>query len=218
MTKFSLLIFDLDDTLIHSNIDYGKMKERVKALFEPNYVFEKNFPLKILLEKLAPDSQKFLEAHKIITEMEAESSLIAEVIPVADTFPKFLAELKVKSAILTNNSRRSVAKYLSIGKFNFLNKMGPIITRDDVSAMKPDPSGINYIINKFNLQDHKEEVLYIGDSSIDVDATRQAGIRCILVNYRDLDVSTFNSQPWKIFSNLTEVINFLRREMIDCVY
>ena len=97
-------------------------------------------------------------------------------------------------------------------------QMGPIITRNDVPAMKPDPSGLNYIIKEFQLQEYKEGVIYVGDSFIDADAANQANVRFILINYRNLDISAFDSKPWKVLSNLSELIDFLRKEMIDCVY
>ena len=139
----TLVIFDLDDTLIHSNIDYSTMKERVKSLFDANISFSHNPTIKELLELLSQDQFKLEQAYSIINKMESESVTKAELIPYAINLPSLIRQLKIKSAVLTNNSKDSVFKYLKVNKFNFLNEMGPIVTREDVSVMKPDPAGLN---------------------------------------------------------------------------
>lgn len=212
MSKLSLIIFDLDDTLIHSNIDYALMKQRVKNLFNPNYEFKNNPTIKELLEILADKPDKINQAYTLIEQMESDSAKIAELIPPADKLPAILKQMNVNSAVLTNNSRQSVDKYLTFEKFKFLKEIGPIITRNDVNAMKPDPAGLEKIIDYFSLQYQKSEVIYIGDSFIDADAAHYAGIKFLLVNNRKLDVSIFNFKPWKIFSNLFELIHFLQKE------
>ena len=218
MNKLVLVIFDLDDTLIHSNIDYPLMKERVKSLFESNYSFTNNPTIKELLERLSSQPETLQRAQTIIDEMESGSAKIAQTIDSADKLPSILQGLQLQSAILTNNSRRSVDKYLTHDKFNFLRNMGPIITRNDVLAMKPDPAGLNKIIEIFDLQNKKSAVLYVGDSFIDADAAYNAGIRFVLINTRNLDMGSFNSKPWKVFSQLSEFIAFIQREAIDCIF
>ena len=218
MNKLILIIFDLDDTLIHSNIDYALMKSRVKSLFDPNYSFTNNPTIKELLERLSSQPEILQRAQTIIDEMESDSANVAQTIDFADKLPSILQGLHLQSAILTNNSRHSVDKYLSYDKFKFLSNMGPIITRNDVNAMKPDPSGLNKIIEDFNLQNKKSVVLYVGDSFIDADAAYRAGIRFALINNRNLDLSSFNSKPWKVFSNLSEFITLIQKEAIDCIF
>lgn len=215
MTKPSLVIFDLDDTLIHSNINYALMKQRVKDLFGIDYEFKNNPTVKELLELLSPDPSLVQKAYSIITTMESESATTAELIPSADKLPNLLKKMKLKSAVLTNNSRASVDKYMTFEKFKFLQEMGPITTRDDVSAMKPDPAGIQRIIDQFSYQNRKEDVLFVGDSYIDADASHYAGIRFYLVNTRKLDITHFNFKPDQIFSNLSEFIQFFQKELND---
>ena len=106
--------------------------------------------------------------------------------------------------------------YLKNPKLRYLHDIGPIITRDDVSSMKPDPAGLIYILNKFNVSN--TEVFFIGDSYIDAEAAKQANIDFLLVNYRNLDLSKFANNPVKIFSSLSELIPFIRQQLVDCVF
>lgn len=219
MTKFRLLIFDLDDTLIHSSIDYSGMKEKIKAFIDPNLIQKSNQQsIRDLLDYIKDSPDVLRHAYTIIEEMELQATQNAEVIPFASTLPSFLKEQKLISAVLTNNTRKSVSKYLEIEKFQFLKFMGPIFTRDDVTKMKPDPNGINKIIQHFNMQSELSKVIFIGDSFIDGEASIKAGIQFILVNHRNIDVSELSFTPWQVFSNLSELISFLRNEMIDCVF
>ena len=218
LSKIALIIFDLDDTLIHSNIDYDLMKQHVKNLFNPDYKFKNNPTIKELLEILENNPDKINQAYALIEQIESDSAKTIELIPNADLLPPLLKQMNVNSAILTNNSRQSVEKYLTFEKFKFLKEMGPIITRNDVSTMKPDPAGINKIIEYFSLNEKKSEVMYIGDSFIDADAAHYAGIRFLLVNSRKLDLSAFNFEPWKIFSNLSELIQFFKEDLLDHIY
>ena len=52
------------------------------------------------------------------------------------------------------------------------------ITGDDGFAKKPDPEGIQYLINKFKLS--PEYCTYIGDRRLDEEAGKNAGIKRIL--------------------------------------
>ena len=215
MKNLSFIIFDLDDTLIHSNIDYAAMKNEILKLFNPQDAQLDTLTIKELLERLDQDKDKYNKAYKIIETIESKSALKAEAIPSADKIPAFLKESNLKAAILTNNSRNSVNKYLQTSKLQYLNNIGSIITRDDVSKMKPDPAGLLYIINKFKLK--PQEVYFIGDSYIDAEAAKAANIDFLLVNYRNLSLSRFKTPPIRIFSQLSEIFPFLRKE-IDCIF
>ena len=216
MSRITFLIFDLDDTLIHSNIDYATMKKRITNLFEPNELPQSNLTIKEMLERFQNNPSILRKAYDIIESMESVSATQAEPILYAEQIPGFLKEVNLRSAILTNNSRSSVSRYLQNNKFNYLHNIGPIITRDDISAMKPDPAGLNYILDKFQLK--PSEVLFVGDSFIDAEAAGLAELKFILVNYRKLDLSKFSTQPWKVFNKLSEAISFIRSQTIGCIY
>lgn len=211
MKNISFLIFDLDDTLIHSNIDYSSMKKGILDLFNPRENELSSLTIKELLEKLGHNKEKFNRAYEIIEKIESNSASTAEIISYADKIPFFLNEFNLKAAILTNNSRASVNKYLKNPKFHYLKEIGSITTRDDVSKMKPDPAGLLYILNKFKT--NSEEVYFIGDSYIDAEAADRANIKFLLVNSRNLPIERFNNPPEQIFSQLAEVISFLRSKL-----
>jgi len=217
MNKIALLIFDLDDTLIHSNIDYGSMKKSILTFFENQGDSVSHLRIKDLLELLKSFPDKLQKAYEIIETLESEASKTAQPISDAEKIPDLLHETRLKAVILTNNSSKSIDQYLQNTQLQYLKEIGPIITRNDVSAMKPDPAGLIYIVNRFNVS--KDEVLFIGDSYVDAEAALKAGIRFLLVNYRNLDKSAFSDYPpFQSFARLSDIFPFIRQLLIDCVF
>lgn len=192
------------------------MKKRVVNLFDSNELPDRNLTIKELLEMMKDNEDKLRKANEIIESIESSSSATAEPIPFAHDLPTLLNALNLKSVILTNNSRQSVDNYLHNDKLNYLQGFGSIITRDDVATMKPDPAGLLYILDKFNAT--KKNVVYIGDSYIDSEAAHAAGIPFILINTRNLDVNGFSFKPYKIFTNLKDLIPFIQNDLLDCIF
>lgn len=49
------------------------------------------------------------------------------------------------------------------------------------TPVKPDPTALNRIVEKFGLE--KDEVLYIGDSEVDINTAKNAGIKVMAVSW-----------------------------------
>ncbi len=206
--KTRLLIFDLDDTLLHSNINYSEIRYQIAELFSPPLLDEivSKTPILELLKKLKhhhPD--KFTEGYRRIDEAEREATKTATVIPGADKIPLLIKKYSFHSVIYTNNSKPTIELYLANPKFNFLKEF-KILTRDDFNRPKPNPEGLLSIIEGFhNKQITKGNTIYVGDSYIDALAADKANIRFIWFNSRNIDQTLFPSPPYAI---LTDWSNF----------
>lgn len=55
-----------------------------------------------------------------------------------------------------------------------------IVCREDVKEKKPDPEGLNLILNTLNLI--KDDVVYVGDSSVDLNLAKSQQILFLLYN------------------------------------
>ena len=212
MNKITFVIFDLDDTLLKSNINYRKIKIDLIKLIGETKIYNKINPDEITINELLQDinqqySEKFVQARDIVNNHELRASLSAEILPFANKIPEILRKNNIGSAILTNNSAETVKTYLENIKFNYLQHFGKIYTRDDIKEMKPNPTGILTILRDFALE--KEKAVYIGDSHIDCLASMRAGIKFILLNSRKLSLKAFNCKPWKIIENLEEFQSIL---------
>ena len=60
-----------------------------------------------------------------------------------------------------------------------------VVSALDVALSKPDPESLNKIIAHFQLR--PEEAVYIGDSVVDAEAARRAGIPLIAYKNPELD-------------------------------
>ena len=87
----------------------------------------------------------------------------------------FLRNLKAmgfKVALNTNGGERA---HVILKAFKIHEFFSPVITADDVTRPKPAPEGLLLILKDWNLKPH--EVIFIGDSNLDMEAAQAAGVR-----------------------------------------
>ncbi|MFX0085342.1 MAG: HAD family hydrolase [Candidatus Hodarchaeota archaeon] len=194
--SLKLIIFDLDDTLIRSNIDYSRIRYSIAELFNPPLSDDiiKNTPILKLLTKLKKTHPKnYIEGKRRMITLEKSAAEFATVLQGAERIPEILSKLNIESAILTNNSKDTITLYLTKPQFEFLRKF-EIFTREDFSKAKPDPEGIIKIIEKYKLS--PISVVYIGDSYIDAIAAQKVGIRFIHFYSREINQNLFPEPPY----------------------
>ncbi|MFX0212378.1 MAG: HAD family hydrolase, partial [Candidatus Hodarchaeota archaeon] len=203
-----LLIFDLDDTLIRSNINYSEIRHQIAELFPTPLSTEiiMKTPILGLLKKLRrsfPD--KFTEGYRRIDEAERKATKTATIIQGAEKIPLITRKHNLFSVIYTNNSKSTIELYLANPRFNFLKEF-QILTREDFNNPKPDPEGLIAIIDSFHDKEiTKENTAYIGDSYIDAIAAYRANIKFIWFHSRDIDRKLFPNPP---YVTLTDWVNF----------
>lgn len=208
LKTIKLTIFDLDDTLVSSNINYSQIRYSVADCFVrplPKDIIAKT-PILQLLEKLKQENpERYPEGYRLVDEAEKTASQNARVITGADTIPPILKKYGIQSVIYTNNSKDTVASYLSKPRFHFL-KTFQIFTRENFIQPKPNPEGLLSIIKGFkDKQITRGNTLYIGDSYIDAIAADRADIRFIWFNSRNIDQSLLPSPP---YATLTDWLDF----------
>lgn len=211
-TPVKLVLFDLDDTLIQSHINYQEIRLQVIELLDTPIKNLKNIPIAKILDRIKAEfPNKYQEAYRRVEVLEEVALKKAELIPWAEKIPNLMSKYNLQTAIFTNNSRKGVNHYLS--KFSFL-KSFLIITRDDVKAMKPNPEGLFKIIKRFNGIKSNiglKSTIFVGDSFIDSKAAHAANIRFIWYNSRDIDLTNFPVVPYQIISHLSELEVILKR-------
>lgn len=211
--KIKLLIFDLDDTLLHSNINYSELRFQIATIFSSSLPTETilKTPILELLRKLKQEGQdKFVEGYRKIDEAEKKAARTATIISGVEKLPLIIKKFNLKSAIYTNNSKKTINLYLANPAFEFLKEFS-ILTRDDFSRPKPDPEGILSIIEGFhNKQVSKRNTIYIGDSYLDAIAADRAGIRFIWFNSRNIDQKLFPSPPYAILTHWSDFETILQ--------
>jgi len=119
--------------------------------------------------KLERELNQFLLEYEL--KWAKESTLFPDTIPVLKT----LREQRIRMAIVTNTSRQAAEAIFA--KHGLSEYFDVVITRNDVSQLKPDPQGILLALKR--LQDRN--TLFVGDMPVDLEAAERAGIKSILV-------------------------------------
>jgi phosphoglycolate phosphatase len=190
--KFKAVLFDLDGTLVEFRF---KVKESRLAMIEwlkGNGFHTDDFTEETKTQKIFQAvkeqsdsgivSINFDSAKKslsdILEKFEFESFKVARPHPGSLRLLKRLKDDQILTALVTNSGRHPVDSVL--GTFGFLPYFSTIITRDEMKLMKPEPDGILKAIDELNVE--KEVSIYVGDSTIDIQAARKAGIPCIALS------------------------------------
>ncbi len=165
-------IFDLDNTLADSAIDFDAMR---RAL---------DLPLgKPILEEI--DTRPAAEAaalHKRLEELERAYALRATPLPGAQALLAALAERGCPRGILTRNSRaNALATLAGCGLAGFF-AADHVLGRDE-AAPKPDPAGVQELLAAWDAA--PASAVMVGDFRYDLEAGRRAGVATIYYDPQD---------------------------------
>lgn len=161
------VIFDLDGTLVDSQLDFGLLCQRLG--------WPAGTPI---LEHLATvrDQREYQRALGIIEQFELEGAAAAQWMPGAADLLALLQQQQIPTAILTRNMRSAT--------WHCLERLGIavdiVLTREDAPA-KPDPAGLLQIASAWQLP--PAELIFIGDFHFDLATARAAGMPgCLYLN------------------------------------
>ena len=213
-----LCIFDFDGTLFDSVDDVVIcFNEALSEYGFPTLTRDEYIPclggniddivLKLLGSNSSPQN---IESFKNTCLYLYNLSKKEKTIPFPDS-KEVLKNLQDNGILLAINSNRLnyslnefVSKYFS--DIDFVSIEGHNIN----CPSKPDPFGVNNIINKANVS--SDEALYIGDSITDIKTAQNAGIDCVIVEWGYGDETAFNHDyPLKVineFSQLYDLFDF----------
>lgn len=183
--RIELIIFDLQGTLVDNKIDFVSMKREIIKLLIRKYGFnidDELFLKRRVVEILeyAKDNVDdktyniiFQEVSQIADKYEIDAAVNSELKAGVKDVLKALRKKNYKIAILTNDGRKSTE--IILNRFDLKEFFDCIVTRDDINTLKPDPLGIERILERVKVG--KQNVVFIGDSIIDIQTAKNAGIR-----------------------------------------
>jgi phosphoglycolate phosphatase len=169
-------VFDLDHTLVSSPLDLTAVGREMEA-----FVRERGLPLPLRdLRWSGTEVLAFVRARA--SELEAEIMAIPQVHerrameqavlePFAIEALIAMKHLGFATAIWTNNDR-VVADFV-LGRFDLLRHLDLVVTRDDVTALKPDPDGLRVVHERWPEAPH---IVMVGDAWVDGLAAQAGGI------------------------------------------
>ncbi len=191
--KLELIIFDCDGVLFNSKDANIKYYSKIISLFDREPITHDE--IEYIHCHTAVESIKYLFRNKPeLINLALEKALTID-------YGDFLEYLKIepgwqdlilayrppiKTAISTN---RSTTMPRLIDIFELDKWFDIIVSALDVRNPKPDPEGVFLILDKLNIS--KEKAIYIGDSKVDEEIAKSAGIKFISYKNSSLNADLY---------------------------
>ena len=114
-----------------------------------------------------------------------------------------LATAGMQVGMVSNVGREALTKALY--RFDFARWLSPVVTRDEVTYMKPGPEGILRVLSDWRLA--PSDALFVGDSRADVFGARAAGMPVAIIRGGECEAAAFaDAPPDHMISLLHELI------------
>jgi len=207
------IVFDLDNTLVHSRINFPAMRRRVIDLINAAGLllpadselasFSVAEIIDLAIQQKAPTAT-VAGIWEAVTDEETKGMRGASV---EDDAAQTLRELKsegVALALLTNNARQ--AALAALERFNLLEPFELVLARDDVSALKPSPAGLHLAAGRLTCVGR---LAMVGDASIDGIAANRSGVPFIAFRPREADMDRRGIVRWATIQALADVPTLL---------
>jgi len=185
------IIFDMDGTLTKPNVDFAAIEREIGA--KVGFIID-------YAERSSPEER--IRALSILERYEAQAAIESELNEGVLEMLEFLSKKKLKKAILTRNSRKSVDTVLRKHNLHFEY----IVSREDTKP-KPAPDPI-FLLSK-RMEIHTDHLLMVGDYKYDIMCGKAAGTRTVLLRYEGY-VETEVTPDFEITS-IREVIEIVER-------
>ncbi len=157
------ILFDMDGTVVDVPYDWKKIKQELQTKGEPILSYIQNL-----------EEPERSEKWKILERYEEDATARATLKKGMEEFLAFLKEKGIKTALVTNNSRKNVDFLLSKFRLSF-----DLVLSREAGLWKPSGAPFLYVLENLGLK--KEECCVVGDSHFDVKAAEGAGIKKVFV-------------------------------------
>jgi phosphoglycolate phosphatase len=206
-----IVIFDLDNTIVHSTIDFAAIRGDIIALWREHNITNlsdeefQHLSIGQIIE-LAASHDEYSHnalmpiAWQIVLEYERAGMHEATIEDGAYEELTVLRRDGFRLAVLTNNARQATLEALD--KFGLQNSFDLILTRDEV-AMKPDPAGI--CCARAHFGDCSMRAAMVGDSWLDGAAAQRAGVPFITFRPKPGRLEARGIPVWAVVDRLSEI-------------
>jgi phosphoglycolate phosphatase-like HAD superfamily hydrolase len=210
--SITIVVFDLDNTLVHSRIDFlgirtaiiGRLLE-VGALAQPPVDPRQRAIPEWLDLAAAHDPELAVELWRTVDQFEREGMIEGTVEADARSTLDRLRAAGLRLAVLTNNSLGSAEAALE--RFDLRSPFELVLARDVVAALKPAGDGVAFA----HAQLGRGPTYVVGDAYLDGLAAARAGIDARFIAFRAnaADLARRGVRPWASIDSLGELPGLL---------
>ena len=212
-----LVIFDLDGTLLDTIADLAESTNHaLKQLGYPTHnvetirTFVGNGINKLLeralpLQKQTEENVRLMRSH-FVPYYDAHNADLSSPYPGIVHLLEDLQEKGTMIAVASNKYQEATVKLVKhyFPTINFIEILGQ---REGINV-KPDPSIVFDILQKANA--NKEEVLYVGDSGVDMQTAINAGVDAVGVTWGFRPRTELEGfQPMGLIDKAEELLGFI---------
>lgn len=195
-TNIAGIIFDLDGTLVASQLDFTLLREQVGCPADMDILdYVANLP-----------AQPQQQALDIIEHHELEDAQSSHWLPGAQNLVNAIIQLGLPVAIVTRNSPKAAQIKLNNNQI----PIETLLTREDAPA-KPDPTALLQIAQQWQVD--PETIIYVGDYKYDLEAARNAGMQAYL--YAPVDKPDYAYLAHVIYQHHDEFSHKLHQMVIN---
>ncbi len=188
------ILFDFDGTLtVPGAIDFLKLK----ALLE----CPPDVPILEFIESLDNNEQQ--KAYSLLDRHEEKAARISFPAQDAESVIRELKKKDLPLGIITRNSLNAVLLALKNFDHVTVDAFAIILTRDD-GTPKPDPAGVVIAAQKMGIV--PEELLLVGDFSLDIMAGHAAGAKTALIVHDATRIIPPHPEPDYTINYLRELL------------
>jgi len=197
MRSIRAIIFDLDDTLVESTVNYAKFKtlviERITSHGEPKELYDPHETIVTIIARYEERMRgagipevtirnRLAELNAIMDEVELEGVSETKPLRGAIDLLKLLRKNGIKVGILTRGCEEYTRSALArTGMFGLVDG---IECRNADTKPKPDPEAYLKLVHRLGVK--KEETLFVGDHLIDAQCAANAGVPFVAVETGDI--------------------------------
>lgn len=226
---FDLVIFDLDGTLVDTapeqsdavndaleTLGYAQVPEALVRDWIGHGM--RDLMLKALSRAAVWSEEALCRSGAIDAAMlvfaghyAARCGTRAKLYPGVEATLRALRELSVRTALVTNKERRYASSLLA--SLGLLRYFDPLVAGDTLREKKPHPLPLQVCLRAHAIP--PERVLFVGDSSIDIEAARNAGVAVWAVPYGyNQGRPIAASQPDRVIATVAEVLDAVRADRL----
>ena len=209
MKKISLIVYDFDGTLVDTFADIAGSVNLALTEMGLNPLDKKTIRgnigsgmFNLMTRSLMKSGCNDIETSVLLFQKHYSHHLLDQTnfYPNGKEIVEYFFDKK--NAILSNKPISFIEKILKA--LSFSKPFDSIIGGDSLDVKKPDPKGLLLMMNKFNCL--PEKTLMVGDSAIDIETGKHAGVITCGVTYGlgNLDSLT-NSNPDYLIDNLSQL-------------
>ncbi|PZE21422.1 HAD family hydrolase [Paenibacillus xerothermodurans] len=207
------IIFDMDNTLLRSNIDFAEMKLEIFRYLVERRVLPADMPIKehttaTLIEhakqlRLAPELERDVWAIAAKHELAGmkEAGLERGAAP-------FLASLSGEFTLTVVTNISHAAALQALEQTGLAHFFDIIAGREQMAALKPSPSGFHYVMERCRAVRH-DRWISVGDAWIDGKAANAAGIPFLSYQTEPAVMTSRGVDSLGTILEISEMKNFL---------